>query len=71
GDIDLRVSHVIPVREHLRVELLAEAFNLLNHVNYADINTTWGTGLAARSTFGQYTAAGDPRQVQLGLKVRF
>ncbi|HLJ17572.1 MAG TPA: TonB-dependent receptor [Bryobacteraceae bacterium] len=71
GDVDLRFSREIPVRERFRVQLLAEAFNLLNHVNYTGINTTWGTGLTARSTLGQYTAAGDPRQLQFGLKVRF
>ena len=69
--VDVRVAREIGVREKIRVEVLGEAFNLANHVNFTGISTTWGTAPAARSTFGQYTSAGDPRQVQLGLKVRF
>lgn len=69
--VDLRISREIPVLERLRVQVIGESFNLMNHVNYFGINTTWGTAADARSTFGQYTSAGDPRQVQLGLKVRF
>ncbi|MEO7143324.1 MAG: TonB-dependent receptor, partial [Bryobacteraceae bacterium] len=71
GNVDVRLSRQIPVRERLRVQVLAEAFNLLNHVNYTGINTTWGTGLTPRSTFGQYVSAADPRQIQFGLKILF
>jgi hypothetical protein len=69
--VNLRISREIPVRESVRFQLLGEAFNLMNHVNYTFVNTTWGTGLAPRSTLGQYLAAADPRQIQLGFKLRF
>jgi hypothetical protein len=36
---DLRLSKRIPVREGMSVELLAEAFNLTNHVNIQSMNT--------------------------------
>ena len=41
------------------------------HTRYTDVNTTWGTAIEPRSTLGQYQAASDPRQIQLGLKVDF
>jgi len=31
----------------------------------------WGTGATPLPAFGTATAAGDPRQVQLGLRVTF
>ena len=71
GTIDLRLSKRIPVRERYAVEFLAEAFNVLNHVNFTGVNTTWGTALVPRSTFGQYTFAADPRQIQLAVKIFF
>jgi hypothetical protein len=35
------------------------------------VNTVWGTGEAANVTFGQFTEAADPRQLQIGFKVEF
>jgi hypothetical protein len=69
--LDLRISREIPYRERFRIQILGEAFNVMNHVNYTFVNTTWGTGLTARSTFGNNLAAANPRQIQLGLKLRF
>jgi hypothetical protein len=71
GTIDLRLSKRIAIRERYAVELLAEAFNVFNHVNFIGVNTTWGTALTPRSTFGQYTSAADPRQIQLAVKIFF
>jgi hypothetical protein len=55
----------------MSVQILGEAFNVQNRVNYSGLNTTWGTASAPRSTFGLYQSAGDPRQIQLGLKFAF
>lgn len=47
----------------------AEAFNILNKVNYAQPNSSWSSG---SSSFGQITSiAGNPRQLQLAAKVIF
>jgi hypothetical protein len=43
-----------------------EAFNLFNHTNYSTPNGSWGT-----SSFGQITAAGNPRIVQLAVRAAF
>jgi hypothetical protein len=48
---------------------MAEAFNTLNHRNDMIPNGTFGTnsitGLPTNATFGQATAVGDPRSIQL------
>ena len=41
--VNVRVSREISFRERFRIQLIGEAFNLLNHVNFTNINTTWGT----------------------------
>lgn len=69
--VDLRLAKTIGLGGRRSLQLLFEAFNLLNRTNYAGVNTTWGTDLAARSTYGQYTSANDPRQLQLGAKLTF
>ena len=58
------------VRGH-RLELLAEAFNVFNHVNILNVNNTYGVGAAPLPAFGQPTLAGDPRQFQLGARWSF
>jgi hypothetical protein len=35
------------------------------------VNNTFGTGATPRSTFGQPTLAGDPRQMQLAVRLAF
>jgi len=69
-NVDLRLSKTIPLGR-TRLMLLAEAFNLLDRDNYSGVNTVWGTGAEARSTFGEYTSAYDPRVLQLGAKLEF
>jgi hypothetical protein len=82
--VDVRVSRSFPIMEKARLELIGEAFNLTNHVNYTAANTqayTLGGTAAAPlltsfSNFGQLTAANNnnvvvPRQIQIGAKITF
>jgi hypothetical protein len=58
----------------MRLEGMAEAFNSLNHRNNMVPNATWETGtypIKANATFGQATAVGDPRSVQLAVRLHF
>jgi hypothetical protein len=75
--LDLRVTRNIMLGERLRLEVIAEGFNLFNRFNEAaasprfeDVNL-----VAERTSNGRYrgrsTAAFDPRQFQFGLKLNF
>ena len=65
--LDLRLSRRFKLTEQVDLQLLAEAFNVLNRANYGVPNNT----LSAGARFGQPTSAFDPRQFQFGLKVEF
>jgi hypothetical protein len=69
--LDLRLSRVIPFTERLKLEAMAEGFNVLNRANYQVPNNIFGTGTTPRVGFGLATAAADPRQMQLGLRLTF
>ena len=56
------------------LELLVEAFNLLNRANFTEINNVFGTGAFPDNplpTFGQFQRSAPPRQAQLGARFRF
>jgi hypothetical protein len=69
--VDLRLSRKVPLHGRASLQVIAEAFNLLNRVNYAGVNNTWGTALEPRTTLGEYTSANDPRQLQFGVRLQF
>jgi hypothetical protein len=62
-DISLVKRFTFP---NFTADVRAEAFNLFNTVNYANPNGSFGT-----TSFGQITSAGDPRIVQLAVRVGF
>ena len=72
--LNARLSRTFALTEKLRLEGIAEAFNVLNHRNDMIPNNTFGTGAypsAGLPSFGQATAVGDPRSVQLAGRLRF
>lgn len=69
--LDLRVSRVFAAGGRRRVEAMLEVFNALNRTNFLIPNNIVGTGTTPLATFGQPTAAGDPRQLQLGIRWTF
>ncbi|PYT18672.1 MAG: hypothetical protein DMG59_03380 [Acidobacteria bacterium] len=72
--VSTRLSRTFPIGEHLRLEGIAEAFNLLNHRNNLTRNGTFGSGAYPTNpspSFGQITAINDPRIIQFALRVRF
>jgi hypothetical protein len=75
--LDLRVAKLVPIGEHLRLELIAEGFNLFNRFNEAAASPFIDDVRAfnQRAGNGRYysrpTAAFDPRQFQFGLKLNF
>jgi hypothetical protein len=71
SSVDVRLLRSFQLTDQHRIEVMVEAFNLLNHVNILNVNNTYGNGAAPLPSFGQPTAAGDPRQVQLGVRWSF
>jgi hypothetical protein len=81
-NLDLAVSRYFPIKENWRLEARAEAFNAINHTNFAP-NLTVGISSASipsgsvaspnisSATFGKITGAGDPRILQFALKLVF
>jgi hypothetical protein len=78
--IDLAIRREFTIREKLKLQFRAEAFNILNHPNFGTVNTNFG-----QSTFGQATGTlanslgvlnslyqmGGPRSMQFALKLLF
>ena len=53
---------------------MIEDFNLTNHANVVTRNTVFGTGPYPTNplpAFGQVTAVGEPRSLQVSARVRF
>jgi Carboxypeptidase regulatory-like domain/TonB dependent receptor len=66
-NVDLNASKNFPLTERTNLIFKAEMFNLFNHTNYGNPNTTVGNG-----NFGQInTANGFGRLIQFALKVQF
>ncbi len=72
--VDLRVAKRVPLGGRARVDLMFEAFNLLNTTIYTNVDNIFGTGAYPNNplpTFGQYTEAAPPFQAQLAVKIGF
>jgi hypothetical protein len=73
-NVNARLSRTFQMTERWRLVAMAEAFNLLNHLNGVTLNGTFGTGpYPARPSpaFQQITAVAEPRTLQLALRVSF
>jgi hypothetical protein len=78
---DLQLSRTFPIKERYSLQVIANAFNILNKTNFVGgfapagqpAGSTYGTVSTAlnSSTFGQITGAYDPRILQFALKFRF
>ena len=77
ASFDLRVTRTIPIGERVRLDLIAEGFNLFNRFNQATASPFFQAVNATnrRDSGGRYfsrpTAAFDPRQFQFGLRLSF
>jgi hypothetical protein len=81
--LDLRLSREFPVREKIRLQFTGDLFNTLNRTNFRSVNNVVGdipvsmlpqplTGYKGNPTDPlAFTSAYDPRQLQVGLWVRF
>lgn len=65
--LDLSLRYEIPVFDSIAVSLLADVFNATDETNYANL----GSNLVGTGTFLIPSAAHNPREVQLGVRVEF
>jgi hypothetical protein len=74
SSVSLRISRTFAAGPHARVEALVEAFNLFNRQNTLAQVAVFGSGAYPTNpapNFGQVLVVGDPRGVQLGVRVRY
>jgi hypothetical protein len=69
--LDVRIARTFRVAGDHRVELMLDAFNVLNRANFLIPNNTFGPGTTPPPAFGRPTAAADPRQLQIGVRYTF
>ena len=73
-NVSARLSRSFRMGERLKLEGMAEAFNVLNHVNGVTLNGTFGAGSYPANpspAFRQITAVADARSLQLALRFSF
>ncbi len=74
NNFDISLFKNILFTERWRAQFRVEAYNALNHTQFTSVNTaaTFSTaGVQTNGLFGQYTAAANPRQLQLALRLTF
>lgn len=64
--VNLSLYKSFPIHDRLNLQFRAEAFNVLNHPNFNNVDTGFGSG-----SYGQLTNTGDPRIMELALKMSF
>ena len=79
--VDVRLGREFAFRERTRLRFTAEAFNLLNHQNFATVNNIVGNLAGPFDVTGRndrapnqplgFTSSNDPRRFQLGLRLSF
>jgi len=65
-NFDLSVFKVLTLTERVKLQIRGEAFNAFNRTRFGNPNTAFGS-----PNFGRITSAGDPRQIQLAMKLNF
>jgi hypothetical protein len=78
--INLAVRREFPIHDKVRLQFRAEAFNVLNHPNFGQIDPTIGDLLFGQATqmlnqslatLGSQYQQGGPRSMQFALRLTF
>jgi len=72
--LDARVTKRLRGGARSTVSLTLDVLNVLSATNFTDVNRVFGTGAypsAPQATFGQFTQAAPPRQLQIGARFSY
>lgn len=79
--IDFRLTKRLLLGDQIKLEVMGEAFNVFNHLNYQSVNSTVGIMTGPFNVRGRkdrtpsqplgFTSAFDPRRIQLGARLSF
>jgi hypothetical protein len=72
--LDGRIAREFGLGGHATAELSVDVFNVFNRVNVKDLNTVWGNAdpnVPPISSFNTPREVFNPRQAQIGLRLRF
>ena len=74
-NFDLSLLKNFTLYERLHFQLRVATFNTFNHTQFTTVNTAAvfnvSTGAQTNTKLGAFTGAGDPRQMQLGIRLVF
>jgi hypothetical protein len=74
NDWDMSLFKNMRFGERWRGQLRVEAYNVWNHTQFTTVNTAAtfsATGAQTTANLGQYSAAANPRQLQLATRITF
>jgi len=71
ANVDFAVVKTVKLGEYRHVDLVAQFFNLFNHVSATAINPFFGTGAVPLPGFGQPIQEIGPRQIQLAVNLEY
>jgi hypothetical protein len=79
--VDLRLTRQIRIGEGVKLDVIGEAFNVFNRLNFRSVNNAVGLLRPAFDVRGRrdlrpseplaFTSAFEPRQIQVGLRLSF
>jgi hypothetical protein len=69
--ISMSLTKAVKLGENVRFQIGGQAANLLNHVNYAPPNTTFGTAAFGTISNVQSVEGAGPRQLQITARLTF
>lgn len=69
--LDLRILKYFPIRPHGKLDVVVEAFNVMNRTNVTQINTVYGPFQTPLPSFGRPITAGPARQFQVSADFEF
>ena len=69
--LDLRILKYFVIKPHGKLDVVVEAFNVLNRTNVSQINTVFGRFLTPSRGFERPIEAGAARQIQFSIDFEF